>query len=176
MRAFGTRPQLTRATQICAALGVVAFSSSLLTDPAGAQTQPPPNQVVGNCLLPTTAITGLRAALQGAGIPAPQIDFVVVYSLRNRFDGQAVTGGFTGPVLCRRGAFGSLPVIQVESVSQTDTIPPSGPGTVDLLDIETALITQYQTPSGPPVPDPNRIEKRFCHSVGEASSCFRISD
>jgi hypothetical protein len=134
------------------------------------------DRVFANCLLPQSIVDDLSEYLQGVGIPTPRIDFLVVYAIANENDGQAIAGGFTGPVLCRRGATGGdspLPAVQVQSVQQTDPIPP-GPGTVDLLGVETALITQYQTPSGPP--NPGNVEKRFCHSVANINDCFRIFD
>ena len=102
---------------------------------------------------------------------APRVDFVVIYTLNNPNDGQTVSGGFTGPVLCVRPAIGSLPAVTATAVPQTEQIP-SGSGAVDLLGIETALITQYRIPAG----DSGDKQKRFCHSVGEANDCYNISD
>jgi hypothetical protein len=160
------------AMSVVAALATGLFS---LLSAGPVVAQPLANRVVGNCVLSGTAVTGLvssvQAALQAAGVspPTARVDFVVVYTLANPNDGQPTGEEFTGPVLCRRPAVGSLPAVQVAPVSQTDPIPATG--TVDLLGIENALITQYRAPSGE-----GDIEKRFCHTVGSTNDCFRISD
>jgi len=148
----------TAATAMCTLLGMSAEAQTA-------------NRVVGTCVLQPATISNLRADLQeSAGIPNPRIDFVVIYTLANPNDGQPISGGFTGPVLCGRTAFGTLPLVAVAPVSQTDTIPASG--TIDLLGIENALITQYK-PTGGAASD---TEKRFCHTTGANNDCFRISD
>jgi hypothetical protein len=150
-------------------MGTVGLCSILVTAAAEAQTA---NRVVGNCVLQTATISNLRADLQeSAGIANPRIDFVIVYSIANPNDGQPIAGGFTGPVLCGRVAFGTLPAVQVQPVLETAPIP-AGAGTIDLLGIENALITQYKS-SGGTTAD---IEKRFCHTAGANNDCFRISD
>jgi hypothetical protein len=142
-----------------AALVAAALSCSLSVGPATAQQSA--NHVVSNCQLDATTLAALAGHVNTAvpGEVAPTIDFIVVYSLANPNDGQDLgTGAFTGPVLCRN------PGVNVAGETGTDPIP----GTVSLLDIETALITQYQATGAP-------VQKRFCHSVNENSDCFKIS-
>jgi hypothetical protein len=139
-------------TSRAVAFVVAALSCSLVADPTMAQSA---NHVFSNCQL-NTSLAGLTADLQTAGISSPTIDFVVVYSLANPNDGQVVSGGFSGPVLCRG------PSVDVAPETGTDPIP----GAVNLRDIETALITQYVSAG--------QTRKRFCHSVNVNSDCFAI--
>jgi len=159
-----------RSAYVRTAIAAAALTCALPANAANAQALA--NRIVSNCTLNATQIAALTPSLVAAGIPAPTIDFVVVYSLTNPNDGQALgsggTGPFTGPVLCTSGAVG---LEGPPNVNVTTPIPASGSGTVDLLGIETALITQYRT--RPAVP-PGKVEKRFCHSVGDANDCFRI--
>jgi hypothetical protein len=139
-----------------AAFVAAALSCSLSAGPAEAQS---PNQIVSPCELDPTTVSALETKVGAvSGSSTPTDDFVVIYSLANPNDGQAVSGGFTGPVLCGRPG--------VSVVEQTGGGTDAIPGTVNLRDTETALITQYLTAG--------QIRKRFCHSVGVNSDCFVI--
>lgn len=169
-------------SQLFGALSLASLCWAGFDGQAAAQLQGPMvGRVLANCTLNQSAVNFLNQALTAAGITQPRVDFVVVYSLANSNDGQpvpptppnTVSPGFTGPVLCSRLATvvpPVLPTVTFTPVLQTDPIPASG--TVDLLGIENALITQYK-PAGGAASD---TEKQFCHTVGAANDCFRISD
>jgi hypothetical protein len=89
----------------------------------------------------------------------------------NDNDGQPVSGGFTGPIICINENNENL---GVEVTSQTAPIPPNGTGasTVDTLDAEDAFILRYVLNGG----DNDGVkEKVICHTVNDQTDCFRIS-
>jgi hypothetical protein len=120
------------------------------------------NEVWAGCVLTTDAVAGLADSL--APIEGAEIAFVVVYSLNNDNDGQPVSGGFTGPVICTNPDEVSAP----EPTTQTDNIG-TPDDTVTILDAEEAFLLQYQFEA-----EPINIEKRFCHTVDSETDCFLI--
>jgi hypothetical protein len=129
------------------------------------------------CTLTSLAVTELSNSLIAAGIPAtppPEIAFVVVYSLSKPNDGQAIATGTTGPALCKNSNV--VAVTNPGVVTETTPIPSPNPDNhnVDILGVETVVITQYQNPSAQ-VPNPSTWEKRLCHSVANNNDCFTIT-
>lgn len=96
------------------------------------------------------------------------VAFIVVYSVNNDNDGQPVSGGHTGPIICINKSLG------VEVTSQTAPIPPAGSdaSSVDTLDAEDAFILRYVLNGG--IND-GKKEKVICHTVNDQTDCFRIS-
>lgn len=127
------------------------------------------NQVWAGCVLTTgsgeettNAVAALEESL--APIVGSEIAFVVVYSLNNDNDGQPVTGGFTGPVICRNPEVVGPPV----PTNQTENIGAAN-DTVTILDAEEAFLLQYRFDDAP-----TDIEKRVCHTVNANTDCFLI--
>lgn len=150
-------PRRTCAATALAALLVAGSSVQALAQTAG--------HVWAGCVLTDDAVTELEASVAaGAGIGTPEIAFVVVYSLNNDNDGQPVTGGVTGPVICRNNAVVSAPV----PTTQTNDIG-SASDTVTVLDGEEAFLLRYQFDD-----PPQDIEKRVCHTVDSETDCFLI--
>jgi hypothetical protein len=164
------------ATRTCVATAFAALLVAGSSVPALAQTA---NEIWAGCVLSTGGEEGeantvgdLAGDLIDSGISDNddlQVAFVVVYSLKNDNDGQPVSGGFTGPVICANPEVVSVPL---ETTSQTDNIPPDDDedhDTVTISDAEEAFLLQYQFDQ-----EPTDIEKRFCHTVDSETFCFLI--
>jgi hypothetical protein len=151
------------------AIGTWASSAAFAVDP------PQPERVWGGCVLSPGTVAAIQADVNdGIGADADtdiQVAFLFVYSLNDN-DGQGpvksgpVTG-FTGPVLCANSDadFVDRVVLEPVKIKETDDVPSSG--TVDILDIEEAMILRYRLGNGD-------IEKRVCHTTGNNNDCFRI--
>jgi hypothetical protein len=151
----------------------VALASALLlggTLQAAAQTpDPTAGAVWGGCVLSDAAVTALPAG----------VDFVVVYSLSNPDDGQALDGGggHTGPVICINESRVGITAFEFDDITPLtpesripDATGPEGAATVNLLAAEEALIVQYRL-------NPSlAIEKRFCQTFAGNSQCFILFD
>lgn len=148
----------------------------------GALAQQPPapaaNHVWGSCVLTPAAVTELQDSLtaagglpSGEGDPLPQVDFVIVYSLQNNNDGQALGTGLTGPIVCTNSV-----TVTIETTTEDTPIPSltdQADGiTVDIEGIEEALLLQYQKMQNN-APLGGR-EKRVCHTVAGNTDCFLI--
>ena len=149
------------------ALLVAGFVAGVSPAALGVPPGPPSeDHVWGGCLL-TTGATGAVEALGkslkgpgGKGVPSPQIDFVLVYTLRNDNDGQRFGDGTTGPILCT-----NPDTVSIETTLENTAIPASG--NVDIKALEQALIMQYQQAGG-------IRNKRICHTVADNTDCFLI--
>jgi hypothetical protein len=150
----------------------IVLASALLLGGAlqGAAQTPPPaqGQVWGGCVLNEQAVAALGA----------DVDFVVVYSLENPDDGQALGNDeFTGPVICINEDRVGITAFEADDTTLLtpesripDDTGPMGATTVDLFGAEEALILQYGLPPG----TPDTIEKRFCQTHAGSSECFII--
>jgi hypothetical protein len=129
--------------------------------PASAVAQEP-NRIWAGCVLSADAVLALEDSLTapGSGIDdAPEVAFVVVYSLNHDNDGQPLqTGGSTGPVICRNDAVAGT----IADTSQTTDV-----GNVTILDAEEAFLLRVQSGSS--------NAKRVCHTVNNNTDCFQIS-
>jgi hypothetical protein len=97
------------------------------------------------------------------------VAFIVVYSVDNDNDGQPVSGGFTGPIICINKS-----KVGIGETLQTDEIPADGTeaDTVDTLDAEDVFILRYVLNGGT---NDGVKEKVICHTVNDQTDCFRIS-
>jgi hypothetical protein len=167
------RRQRRLAIVAAAALGVCLSSAAFAVD------GPQPGRVWGGCVLSPTTVAAIQADVNdGIGASADadiQVAFLFVYSLHDN-DGQGPvkegpTTGYTGPVLCT-----NPDEVGLIKVKETDDIPtqtgPSGASSVDILDLEEAMVLRYQVNGGPAN---DAIEKRVCHTTGNNNDCFRIS-
>ena len=154
-----------------------ALASALLLGTsvaAVAQTAPPgpsANRIWGGCILDGGTVDSLLADLDNGGIPASnsagsrQVAFVVIYSISNDNNGQPVgTRDVTGPVVCT-----NRDVVDIVTTQQTNAIPETGAGTVDVLDAESAFLLRYR------VNNSGLFEKRICHTVDSDADCFRLT-
>jgi len=144
-----------------------------------AQAPGPPeaNHVWGGCVLTSDAVTELRDSLTTPDVegglpedPLPQVDFVIVYSLKNNNDGQALGEAFTGPILCRNSG-----TVTIDTTTEDTPIPPvedqENDVTVDIEGTEEALFLQYHRSDAI---DAAEREKRVCHTVAGHTDCFLI--
>ncbi|MGH8659064.1 MAG: hypothetical protein ACREV4_11485 [Gammaproteobacteria bacterium] len=137
---------------------------------------PAANKVWGGCELTNGAVIELQNSLTAEGglpgEPLPQVDFVIVYSLQNNNDGQAIgEAGFTGPILCTDPGMVSIDTTTADTPIPSATEQAAGV-TVDIEGIEEALLLQYQKmQSGALLGD---REKRVCHTVAGNTDCFLI--
>jgi hypothetical protein len=125
----------------------------------------PPGQREG--LLGELADRGLGSNM-GSDPVDPEVAFVIAYSLNNDNDGQPIgdgSAGYTGPVLCLDGDNFN----RDEWDATDDTMPLSGDGNANFLDMEQVTIIRYQRI------DTGAIEKVVCHSVDTNVDCVRIS-
>lgn len=124
---------------------------------------PSEDHVWGGCVLTTDAVKALGKSLkgpEGKGVPSPQVDVVLVYTLQNDNDGQHFGDGTTGPILCTNPDT----VSSIETTLENTRIPASGK--VDIKALEQALIMQYQ--------QAGIRNKRICHTVADNTDCFLI--
>jgi hypothetical protein len=152
---------------------------------------PEENHVWAGCQLDSDTVEAIQddvftSSLDGSefspfGSPSNvQVAFIVVYSLQEN-DGQGLDGGegppFSGPILCAGGfpfGGGGIAPFNVATTTEDSPIPdPStGADSVDILDLEEALILRYAPNfEGGGGGDP---EKRFCHTVDENTDCFTV--
>jgi hypothetical protein len=154
--------------------GAIALATTLLLGspiPALSQVAPPDpedSHVWAGCVLDAATVAALQADVN-VGIEAEldsdiEIAFVVVYSLNNDNDGQPVTGGTTGPVICTNPE-----VVDTPSPTTQTTNIGSADDTVTILDAEEAFLLRYQFED-----PPEDIEKRVCHTVDNNTDCFLI--
>ena len=168
----------TRATRTGPSWGVLALATAIIASTsvphiAAAQSA---DRVWAQCTLTPTAVTELITSMTNSDtanrLGAKRVAFVVIYSLEGN-DGQPLSGvtdpegSHTGPVICRNttvatGGLTSTPT----SVLQTDNIPSSGGGTVDVLDVENALVLRYR--------ESGTLRKRYCHTVDANEDCFLL--
>lgn len=120
---------------------------------------PPPPETFVACKI--TDVAKITAALKQAGIPAPQIDYIVVYSNNLPNHGQTVPGGTTGPVLCTNDARAKA------ATTDSDT---SIPG-IDILATDQALQVQYRATGNPSAPTKTLV----CASYADVEKCKTIS-
>jgi hypothetical protein len=126
---------------------------------------PPAAGSFPSCILTKSAISALTASLKNkpANIktPTPVIDYVVVYTNSQPNHGQAVPGGYTGPVLC----------INQERVTVADTasdVPISG---IDIIETDQALQVQYG-PAGTGEADSTLV----CAAYADVDKCKTVTD
>jgi len=171
--------QLTRvcsAMALASALAVGGSVQALAADPP----DPAANKVWGGCLLSPPTVLDLEADLKDGGIPQGEVSFVVVYTLKNLNDGQKLSSGFTGAVICTDPAAVGITALDKNGnpLKETTDIPTdthTGVSTINVLGGEEAFILQYQlNPDTNPLPNPLPIEKRICHTTGNNVDCFRI--
>jgi hypothetical protein len=160
---------------IVASIALLACSSlpALAVDPAQ------PERVWGGCVLDPATVENIQIDVNegiGADLDTDiQVAFVVVYSLNDN-DGQGPvslgpTTGFTGPILCTNPAEVGTPIEVTESQDIPTQTGPSGATSIDILDVEEAMILRYEVNGGSAG---GAIEKRFCHTTGVNNDCFRI--
>jgi hypothetical protein len=116
------------------------------------------------CSLDSDTVEELQADVAaGTGIAESDVEiaFVVVYSLNNDNNGQALNGAATGPVLCANETVTGFP-----AETTADTPIPPGAGTVDIRDSSEAFLLRYEES------DTTDAETRFCHTINANVDCF----
>ena len=168
-----------RLSNACRAAVASAAMAACFSGPAFAVDPPQAGRVWSGCVLSGSTVDAIQADVND-GINASsdddiQVAFVFVYSLQDN-DGQGPVGGgpnagFTGPILCANPDEVGTPI----KVKETDDIPgptgPAGASSVDILDLEEAMILRYQVNGGVAS---GKIEKRVCHTTGNNNDCFRV--
>jgi hypothetical protein len=181
---WGAQPDAGAQRRRRVAIVAAAAIGVCVSEAAFAAVDPPqPERVWAGCVLSAATVAAIQAdVLSGIGLNLPQpvaddiqVAFVFVYSLQdNDGQGPVKTGsvtGFTGPVLCSNPAEVATPI----KVKETDDIPgpngPAGATSVDILDLEEAMILRYKVNGGSAN---GKIEKRVCHTTGNNNDCHRI--
>lgn len=181
MRHLTTKPIGGAWSDACRVVVASAAMAAFLSGPAFAAVDPPqPERVWGGCVLDPATVAEIQADVNvGIGLASAtdiRVAFVVVYSLNDN-DGQGPVSlgpatGFTGPILCTNPAEVGIPNEVTESADIPAQTGPSGATSIDILDLEEAMILRYDVNGGAA---DGTIEKRFCHTVGVNNDCFRIS-
>jgi hypothetical protein len=136
------------------------------------------NRVWAGCSLRPQDVQAVKDAMSTSDanhqLGGKEVAFIVVYT-RNPNDGQALAGtpppGYTAPVVCLNpGPDVNTGVsLGIQTTTEEKDIPNAtdqpGATSVDLLDIEEALLTRYKVNKASPT-----IEKRFCHSVANTGT------
>jgi hypothetical protein len=134
------------------------------------------NRVWAGCSLRPQDVQAVKDAMTASDstnkLGSKDVAFIVVYS-RSPNDGQALAdaSGYTGPVVCLNPgpdvntgvSLGIQTTTEEKDIPNTTDQP--GATSVDLLDIEEALLTRYKVNKASPT-----VEKRFCHSVANTGT------
>jgi hypothetical protein len=184
------RAQIARWTRMTSACKAMALASALVVgslvqalaadDPPG----PAANKVWGGCRLNAPTVLALENDLEaqgGIGSNKAEVNFVVVYTLKNPNNGQLLSGSsFTGPVICTNRAAvgitafdkgGAAGGVLLKETTDIPTGTHTGVATINVLSAEEAFILQYELNN---TANPLPIEKRFCHTTDANVDCFRI--
>lgn len=144
-----------------AAAGLLSLAALGISSPASAQFA----NRLGLCELSAGTITALQADVDRNIVVegTPEIAFVVVYSITNDNNGQALSGGGTsGPILCGPGFITNPPFPTDADADVSD---------IDILDAAEAFLLRYEGTGGSSPP-----ETRFCHTTNANVDCYRLPD
>jgi|APTNR8051073442_1049403.scaffolds.fasta_scaffold01145_9 hypothetical protein len=154
-------PLLGLAVAVAGAPAPVSAQVASTSTPA----PPPAAGSFPSCILTKSAISALTASLKNkpANIktPTPVIDYVVVYTNTNPNHGQAVPGGYTGPVLC----------INQERVTVADTASDGPISGIDIIETDQSLQVQYG-PAGSGEPNSTLV----CAAYADVDKCKTVTD
>lgn len=110
------------------------------------------------CTLSTSVANGIAAKIKRSGIPAPQVDYIVVYTNDKSNQGQVVPGGTTGPVVC----------VNPARVRATDTTSDTPIDDITIIESSQGLQVQHQPTGG------GDINTLLCAAYADVDKCKLI--
>jgi hypothetical protein len=147
-------------TVFVAALAFGGLVAQSLAAPPGA---PADGEVYFNCTIGAGGLSGFTLGDPSA-FAGLDIDYIVIYSKDNEFNGQQLAGdGTTGPIVCHAS---DLDVsASAESVPLPNSTDNPGVESIDILENNGNFILKYKNNNAGPVPGDvvdGRVDNRVC--------------
>lgn len=138
-----------------ALVAVAGLFTTLYARPLHAQVAP---DAFVTCTLSASVVRGITAKVRRAGIQAPQVDYIVVYTNDNPNHGQVVPGGTTGPVVC----------VNPDRVGASDTTSDTPINDITIIETDQGLQVQHQPTAG------GDINTLLCAAYADVDKCKLI--